>query len=229
MIIYINDKPVRVVQKAKIEHWDQYHTIKKGNNKMISDLDLQGDILFVDLESNELKVFLLLMHDKKFSKANSITFAVNKYKKAKKLIKNQFEIVEAAGGLVRKDDAYLMIYRLKKWDLPKGKAEKNEKPKLTAVREVEEECNVKVKLVDKICVTWHTYTRNEKRVLKKTMWYLMDIEDDAKMKPQKEENIDKVEWVEEKELMAKLENTYPSIIRVFRKFKSKFHQKLRLT
>ncbi len=228
MIIFINDKPVRLVDKTKIDNWDDYHTIKKGNNKMISDLDLQGDILFVDLESNELKVFLLLMHDKKFSNASSITFAVNKYKKAKKLIKSQFEIVEAAGGLVRKDNAFLMIYRLKKWDLPKGKAEKNETIKVTAVREVEEECNVVVKLNEKICVTWHTYTRNEKRVLKKTSWYLMEIEDDANMSPQKEENIDKVEWINEKDLSEKLSDTYPSIVRVFRKFKSKFNENLKL-
>jgi ADP-ribose pyrophosphatase YjhB (NUDIX family) len=43
---------------------------------------------------------------------------------------------------VRKKDKFLMIYRMKKWDLPKGKKEKKEKYKDTAVREVSEECNV---------------------------------------------------------------------------------------
>lgn len=229
MLIFINDKPVRIVEKSKVDHWDDYHTIKKGDNKMISHLDLNGDILFVDLESNELKVFLLLMHDRKFVNANSITFAVNDYKGTKKLIKRQFDIVIAAGGLVKKEDTYLMIYRLKKWDLPKGKGEKDETPNATAIREVEEECNIKVKLKGKIGVTWHTYTRNEKRVLKKTYWYLMSCISDAKMKPQLEEGIEKVVWIDEQNLPKKLKNSYPSIVRVFEKYNKKFSQELKLS
>ena len=54
-------------------------------------------------------------------------------------------LIEAAGGLVKNENGdYLFIYRNDKWDLPKGKIEKDEKTKVAAVREVEEECGIAV-------------------------------------------------------------------------------------
>ncbi|MEO8148051.1 MAG: NUDIX hydrolase, partial [Bacteroidia bacterium] len=48
----------------------------------------------------------------------------------------QFKIIAAAGGLViNKEGKVLMIYRHYKWDLPKGKIEKDEKKKAAAMRE----------------------------------------------------------------------------------------------
>ena len=40
--------------------------------------------------------------------------------------KAEFELIVAAGGLVKKHKDYLFIYRNGKWDLPKGKLENNE-------------------------------------------------------------------------------------------------------
>ena len=40
--------------------------------------------------------------------------------------KAEFELIVAAGGLVKKHQDYLFIYRNGKWDLPKGKLENNE-------------------------------------------------------------------------------------------------------
>ena len=54
--------------------------------------------------------------------------------------KAEFELIVAAGGLVKKEESYLWIYRNNKWDLPKGKVEKNESVKSAAIREVVEEC-----------------------------------------------------------------------------------------
>ena len=54
-------------------------------------------------------------------------------------------IIKAAGGLVKNGEGqYLFIHRLGKWDLPKGKVEENEKMKEAALREVEEECGIKI-------------------------------------------------------------------------------------
>ncbi|MCG8319040.1 MAG: NUDIX domain-containing protein [Cytophagales bacterium] len=228
MKIFINDIPVNIVPKKSLKEWDKYHTIKKGDNKMISHLDLTGDILFVDLAGNELKVFLVLMQDKKFKKATSITFAVNDYREAKKLVKDQFTIVKAAGGLVLKGDRFLLINRLKKWDLPKGKSDKGEKMKETAVREVEEECSIKVNLIKKIGVTWHTYTQNDKRILKRNKWFLMECLDDRDMKPQVAENIEEVGWFDQETLAKLLKTSYPSIVEVFRRYSTKFAHKLKL-
>ena len=228
MKIFINDIPVTIIPKTKLKEWDTYHTIKKGDNKMFAQLDLTGDILFVDLAGNELKVFLILMQEKKFKKATSITFAVNDYRSTKKLVKDQFTIVKAAGGLVMKGDQFLMINRLKKWDLPKGKSESGEKMKETAVREVEEECSIKVNLIKKIGVTWHTYTQNDKRILKRNKWFLMECVSDKGMKPQEKENIEEVGWFNKDALPKLFKNSYPSIVEVFRLFSIKFDNKIKL-
>ena len=53
--------------------------------------------------------------------------------------KTEFKLILAAGGLVKKQQDYLFIYRNGKWDLPKGKLENNETFSQCALREVEEE------------------------------------------------------------------------------------------
>jgi 8-oxo-dGTP pyrophosphatase MutT (NUDIX family) len=95
--------------------------------------------------------------------------------------------------------------------LPKGKCDDGEKSKVTAVREVNEECNINVLLGDKLCTTWHTYEQDGKPILKRTKWYKMTCVDDSKMKPQKEENIEDIRWMDEKELQKALVNSYSSI------------------
>ena len=56
--------------------------------------------------------------------------------------KAEFELILAAGGLVKKRQDYLFIYRNGKWDLPKGKLENNEDLAECALREVEEELSL---------------------------------------------------------------------------------------
>ena len=68
------------------------------------------------------------------------------HEKEEKLLKHLFKklrVVTAAGGMVLNDkDEILFIYRKKRWDLPKGKTEKNETIESSAIREVEEETGV---------------------------------------------------------------------------------------
>ena len=100
---------------------------------------------------------------------------------------------------------------MKKWDLPKGKLDKGESIKQCAKREVEEETKVKVTCGKKILSTWHTYTKSKKFILKKTTWYMMESKDDSKMKPQKKEKIEKVEWMKESTIKESLLNSYRTL------------------
>lgn len=131
-------------------------------------------------------------------------------------IKKTCKLIKAAGGLVKNAKGkYLFIFRNKKWDLPKGKVEKGEKMKEAALREVEEECGVKIATNDdKLCKTYHVYTLENKLVLKKTNWYSMTVKGEPKLVPQKEEGITKAVWLNGDELKPVLKNTYPSIIQV---------------
>jgi ADP-ribose pyrophosphatase YjhB (NUDIX family) len=119
-----------------------------------------------------------------------------------------------------------MIYRMKKWDLPKGKKETGEDYQEAAVREIGEECNVTVKLGKKICTTWHTYTMNKSSMLKKTRWFAMDLVDDSKARPATEEDIEELRWMTEKEVYHALENSYRSIRFVFEEYYSKSEKTL---
>ncbi len=136
-----------------------------------------------------------------------------------KKIESDITVIEAAGGLVKNnEEGFLFIYRNDKWDLPKGKLEKGESRKEGAVREVEEECGIKVsKLGSKICKTYHVYTLKKEVVLKKTHWYAMKHRGNDKLKPQKEEGITDVRWFKRNQIDPILANTYPAILDVLAK------------
>ena len=92
--------------------------------------------------------------------------------------------------------------------------------KEAALREVEEECGVKIHTNNKkLCKTYHVYVLNSKLVLKKTNWYDMTVKGEPKLIPQKEEGITKAVWLSEIELKPVLKNTYPSIVQVLEKGK----------
>ena len=152
------------------------------------------------------------------AKLKSIAVCMKKGRSISQIRQQRFELVNAAGGIVSKENRILMIHRLGKWDLPKGKINKEESPTEAAVREVEEECNIRVKLVKKVCTTWHTYHENQTEVWKKTTWYAMTCADDIDMKPETEEGIDEVAWMGEDELHKALRSSYPSIRYVFQEY-----------
>lgn len=130
----------------------------------------------------------------------------------------EFKEVNAAGGLVsnRRGD-YLLINRNSLWDLPKGHQEEGEDIAVTALREVQEETGVlALELKDLICITDHTYVRNGIWHLKHTWWYDMLYTDPVDLTPQREEDITKAAWVAKSSLPPYLQNSYPSIVEVFR-------------
>ena len=130
-----------------------------------------------------------------------------------KSIKKKLTIIKAAGGLVENAKGeFLFIFRNKKWDLPKGKLEKNEDIKDTAVREVEEECGVKIdKREKRLCKTYHIYELGGKVILKQTSWYKMFVKGIPKLVPQTDEGITSASWVGAEGIKAKMKNTYPLI------------------
>ncbi len=129
-------------------------------------------------------------------------------------IKTQFVYIEAAGGLIQQNQNYLFIYRLRKWDLPKGKLDKGESPAQAAVRECEEECGItQLEIIKELPSTYHIYFYKNKYALKTTYWFLMKSTHKSTLIPQTSENIEKVEWLDEtaiKNLVTK--NTYPSVL-----------------
>ncbi|MFA6127340.1 MAG: NUDIX domain-containing protein [Bacteroidales bacterium] len=130
------------------------------------------------------------------------------------LLTSFYQIIEAAGGIVRHQSTgkYLFIKRFGKWDLPKGKVEKGESPRMAALREVGEECGLsghQIKM--ELPSTYHTYKLEGNRILKRTWWFAMDYYGDLLTKPQTEEGISEATWLVPSQFDMVLENTYRSI------------------
>jgi hypothetical protein len=226
MKIFINDIPVKIVSlSAKINHCIFDRIIENGT-EIIPD-HFKGKILMRYPQSKEVVTVTRLIHLSKLIHINELTILTEKKKMIFNLIKKQFKLIKAAGGVVTKDNKILLIYRYGRWDFPKGKIDDNESSKDCAQREIFEECGVLAEVEDILTKTWHTYlTKNGKSFIKKTIWFKMKNIDDKMIKPQTEEGIEKIGWFSEEETESLInENSYNSIKHVFKKYKKKKEEK----
>jgi ADP-ribose pyrophosphatase YjhB (NUDIX family) len=124
-----------------------------------------------------------------------------------------FKYVETAGGIVKSEgEAFLLIRRFDVWDLPKGRLKKGEKPEEGAKREVTEETAVEdLELVKSLPSTYHIYLLDNKYILKKTNWYMMETDFEGNLQPQIEEDITDVKWMKREDALQALKNSYRSI------------------
>ena len=137
----------------------------------------------------------------------------------------EHNLVEAAGGVVRFENKFLMIYRNGLWDIPKGHIEIGEDYESGAIREVEEECGiVGPVIVECLCETYHTYLYQGKKTLKKTIWFVMDYSGGEKLTPEKEEGITDAKWFNHEEFLNIRGNTYGSINEVIDQYNSTYSE-----
>ncbi len=131
---------------------------------------------------------------------------------------HMFTVIEAAGGLVSNlKKEILFIYRLGRWDLPKGKVEPGESLENAAKREVEEETGLSELILEKfINHTFHIYTeRNGKKILKTTYWFKMTYVGASTPIPQTEEGITEVCWKNTEQIRREvIPQTFQNIKRI---------------
>jgi len=159
-----------------------------------------------------------------FLSSNDLVLSIEiKNKKEFKEIFKNHKYIEAAGGIVQRDNGYLFIKRNGVWDIPKGKLEKGETPKIAAIREIEEECGLIAPKIKKHLIdTWHTYPHKGKNVLKRTYWYwLMEGDEVTELVPQTEEGITELNYYALYDFIYIQQNTYLSIIDVMEALKKK--------
>ena len=177
--------------------------------------------IIISRNKNDFSDCFIIESKKKFS---ALTLELLKKKNVKsigilcenpdKFLSNfPFPKIVAAGGIVINDkNEILFIYRDEKWDLPKGKAKKNENITQTAVREVEEETGVKDLIITKpVEKTYHIFKRAKKYHLKETYWFEMKTSYDKKFTPQISEGITRVEWISKEKISLIMKNTYQNI------------------
>ncbi len=150
---------------------------------------------------------------KKLRKHKKIYLFFPKKKDLIKEFKSKIKTIYASGGIVKnKKSEVLFIFRRGKWDLPKGKADKGESKKQTALREVGEETGVKELVISKFFRTsFHIVRSNKKYYLKETTWYLMNSNYEGDLIPQIDEGIKSVKWKNLKQVKKIKERTFKNI------------------
>jgi ADP-ribose pyrophosphatase YjhB (NUDIX family) len=160
-----------------------------------------------------------LIHKVETGELHYINLYHKKEHKLLKHLKKKLKVIVAAGGLVyNSQKEILFIYRNKKWDLPKGKAEKGENIEETAIREVEEETHVQgLEIVKFLQTTYHIINRNGKYKLKETHWYEMKTDFEGELIPEASEGIKKAKWKNFEKSQKALLKSYANIKLLFPK------------
>lgn len=192
--VFVNDRVIYFTNNL-----ENYNQFSKG--------------LILSFFSSDITPFIVdLLYDD--DQIDYVTITTNEPEKAFNEFKTCFQIIKAAGGIVNDHKGRkLFIYRLDKWDLPKGKIEVGENIEEAALREIEEECGVNELTINKpLNDTFHIYKLNDKIILKQTYWFDISSIYRGSLVPQLEEDITKVEWLSDNEIADKvMGNTYASI------------------
>ena len=209
-LFFVHDVPVRILQDPLlVDLGYNYDTILHYRPGLFATLRLSGHVL-IHIEDNLLE---LLDEITRIITDRSVRIAIfpSKQLDVSSIMQQHFKVVRAAGGIVRKKDYWLMIYRARRWDLPKGGIELGETAEQAAVREVHEECGVMAHPQVLFYTTWHAFRLHDIPILKETTWYIMDCIDDIGLAPQKEEGIKQVVWMAPADFQNVLKRTYKSV------------------
>lgn len=171
---------------------------------------------YLTLPIKETNIIQIIKKIKKGKLQKVNLYHPKEHKLLKHFIK-QVKPIIAGGGLVyNSNKEILFIYRRGYWDLPKGKAKKNESIEEAALREVEEETGVQpLKITKALVPTYHILKRKGKYRLKITYWYEMKTSFDQNLTPQIEEDITRAEWKDFKNARVALNNSYENIKLLF--------------
>ena len=198
--IYINDTPIFLMNTENLQD-----ELAKYDQKLVARYSGKPKFLlqYIDMLEKTDRYEAVFVHHPKV-------------KMLWKDFKSLYKRIKAAGGAVfNEKEELLMIYRMKTWDLPKGKIDPGETKKEAAIREVQEETGIgAVNIVKRLTKTLHTYRRKDgKRILKYSYWYLMESKDQA-LVPQAEEDIEEAVWIKKNDFLASKKKAYPSILDV---------------
>ena len=190
--VFVNDIPIILSTERDLGEKYLSFPLKEVKLKRIIKKINKGKLLYVNL-----------YHDKK-----------------EKLLKHLFKklpVVTAGGGMVlNSSNEVLFIFRNGRWDLPKGKVEKNESIEAGALREVEEETGVKnLKISKFLQTTYHIFQRKGRYRLKVTYWYEMTTDYTGELIPEEKEGIKKVKWKNMEKAQKALKKSYANIQLLF--------------
>ncbi|RIV24869.1 NUDIX domain-containing protein [Fibrisoma montanum] len=220
MIVFIDDRPIRLVgakaasqilDSTQQQTFTDYDLILDARLEILKEEALHGHLLVMNATPATIDRLLVLLQKARTNGLLSVTLVCADKSACEDEIKSHFKVIKAAGGVIVDNLQILLMYRRGVWDLPKGKLDDGESSREGAAREVEEETGIKVTVGERICTTWHTYSLNGSRILKRTKWYRMGVVDDSRMAPQADEDIEKLAWMDRRQVQLALTNSFSSI------------------
>jgi 8-oxo-dGTP pyrophosphatase MutT (NUDIX family) len=202
MKIFLNDKTIELLESQPGKILPEEQVVEYASGKQLKKI-------FRSFEEDDQLTKLVIWPDKKDGSLQQDFFQL-------------FKRVDAAGGLVKNERGeMLFIFRLGKWDLPKGKLAGTETPEEGAIREVMEETGLSgLTVKDALPSTWHIYSRKGKQILKQTFWFEMEASSKQTLIPQTTEDITEVRWIVPAVIQEVLLNTYSSIRELVLSFKN---------
>lgn len=190
--VFVNDKPIVLTTEVEKE--------ASFKNYLLKSVDISKVIK--ELSKKSVKE-VHLIHSKE-------------EKLLKKFLKKLPNVIAGGGKVYNDKGDILFIFRNDKWDLPKGKTEKNETIETTAIREVEEETGVSgLKIIKPLETTYHIFRRNGNYKIKITYWFEMTTTYSGPLEPEENEGITKVAWLNDAESQEALNNSYANIKLLF--------------
>ena len=112
MKIFINNIPVYIKSEENIDSKYAYGLIVREFEKIIPNVLIE-DVLIMNASFEQIDSLLKMMTDEKLKKVNSITISSRKQKELVHYLKDKFDVIKAAGGIVTKGNKLLLIYRKK--------------------------------------------------------------------------------------------------------------------
>jgi len=199
--LYVQNKPIYLVDRI---------------NSSVEDYLHRPTTLFLDeLNPSAVRTMLQELEDPRFYYG---VFLHQNLDELLEAFKAELNVVVAAGGLVctpQKD--LLLIHRLGRWDLPKGKLEDGEALEHCALREIEEETGAARLSIEKpLMITYHTYRQDGKNNLKESHWYLVKAAEKTALSPQTEENVTECLWVPLADIGPYIDGAFSSIADVLK-------------
>ena len=186
--VFVSDKPIILTTEVEKESTFKNYLLKSVNLPKV----------IRELNTTNVKEVHIIHHNKK--------------KLLKKFLKKLPNVIAGGGMVKNKKGEVLFIFRNGKWDLPKGKTEKNEPIEASAIREVEEETGVKgLKITKPLGNTYHIFKRNGRYRIKITYWFEMYTDYNGPCIPEESEGITKVAWLNSKKMEKALKNSYANI------------------
>jgi 8-oxo-dGTP pyrophosphatase MutT (NUDIX family) len=200
IVIFYNELPIYITELASEKN---AFLEKHENSNLITELNFSKTDLLQHVQSDGDAVVIFGADE---NKAKTYTFGL-------------FKIIEAAGGIVQNDEKELLfIFRRGKWDLPKGKIEKDETKEESAIREVEEETGISnLTLKRKVGETYHIYKEKEKDILKISHWFYFSCKKQP-LVAQTEEDITEATWIPTQEIKKPMLNTFENIRQIMHHF-----------